>query len=367
MSPLKKLQTLLKNILKTLPTHKQTFLQKLSLYETIYDNLTTNTIRNRREIYYLSTHIFKNQKVLDNLIKNTCKQLNVEQKDLNITNTLKGLYYGKLKFVINNSIVDKNYGLNLIPDMGYCSKVLHFYECCVVVEKDCMFSKICRVYMCSDDLNKGNFDGMNNSNNIKENNNINSNKNDSISRNISNSRKDNINMNSKENTFSNKFINNSRDNNNINKKINSKVNNNSYSKENILNNRNSNNKKNILLICGKGYPCMNTLKLLTLLNIKTYGIFDFDPHGLEIYMCYKKSNISINKIGINLHQVINISCTKYIKLTKLDYVKIKNLCRYTELKDELIYMRDNDMKIEIESVFNDSGFDLCEFINVYVC
>ena len=50
--------------------------------------------------------------------------------------------------------------------------------------------------------------------------------------------------------------------------------------------------RKVLLVTGKGYPCLATREFLVGLRLlqrfsKFYGLFDFDPYGLEIFSVYK--------------------------------------------------------------------------------
>ena len=52
---------------------------------------------------------------------------------------------------------------------------------------------------------------------------------------------------------------------------------------------------NGILITGKGFPDTNTRELIHILSaeykLKTYGLFDADPYGIEILNCYKFGSI----------------------------------------------------------------------------
>jgi len=47
----------------------------------------------------------------------------------------------------------------------------------------------------------------------------------------------------------------------------------------------------VLLVTGKGYPCLATREFLVALlrqfDLSFYGLFDYDPYGIEIYSVYK--------------------------------------------------------------------------------
>ena len=47
----------------------------------------------------------------------------------------------------------------------------------------------------------------------------------------------------------------------------------------------------ILLVTGKGYPCLATREFLVSIKLQFsvlfFGLFDFDPYGMEIFSVYK--------------------------------------------------------------------------------
>lgn len=110
----------------------------------------------------------------------------------------------------------------------------------------------------------------------------------------------------------------------------------------------------ILFICGKGYPCRNTILLVNKLNIRKYGIFDFDPYGLEICTKYP----SIKKIGIDIKDINLIDKQHFMILNKYDIRKINTLLKQKVYEVELFYMLKNNIKIEIEGLFSAKGFDI---------
>ncbi|TBU16343.1 subunit A of DNA topoisomerase VI [Ordospora colligata] len=58
----------------------------------------------------------------------------------------------------------------------------------------------------------------------------------------------------------------------------------------------------ILFVCGKGYPCRNTITLLRMLEKSSaaiLGLFDFDPFGIHIYSVYKYGAKTSSNLGIN--------------------------------------------------------------------
>ena len=50
-------------------------------------------------------------------------------------------------------------------------------------------------------------------------------------------------------------------------------------------------KHNVILVASKGFPDVYTRELVNILsesyNIRTFGLFDCDPFGIDIYCCFK--------------------------------------------------------------------------------
>lgn len=229
---------------------------RLRFYEIIYEMLTKSIVRNKREIYYLDVKIFKTQRVVDNLINSTCKILSLTPFSLNITNTLKGIFYGSVTFhFVSTEEMRMNNTTSLIPDMNRVRQVTTSSTLCVVVEKDTIFSKIIRE---SKDLDW-------------------------------------------------------------------------------------------LLVCGKGYPCRNTLLFLSKLsNIRIVGLFDYDPYGLDIFLNYRRI-CSIEKIGLSSEDLRNVKHS--IDLNTRDINRMKALKDRSETAQEAKEMQIGGVKAELENLF----------------
>ncbi|CAI5448365.1 unnamed protein product [Caenorhabditis angaria] len=129
-----------------------------------------------------------------------------------------------------------------------------------------------------------------------------------------------------------------------------------------------------LLVTGKGYPDICTrLVLKTLvdkLNIPIFGLFDGDPHGIEIFLTYKfgssKNHSESSDAFIPDIEWIGVfpsDSTRFpifpdqlLPLSKLDVTKIETLksrafqLSEIEICHELEFMRDFGKKIEIEAI-----------------
>ncbi|KCZ74336.1 hypothetical protein H311_04700, partial [Anncaliia algerae PRA109] len=147
---------------------------------------------------------------------------------------------------------------------------------------------------------------------------------------------------------------------------------------------NFNRIKDCLLVTGKGYPCTNTIKFLEKVNIPIFGLFDFDPYGLNIYLNYKK-HVNIERIGLSSEDILlnnsvknnlqnkqnydgNINILGYkvyelIPLSKYDYSMIKSVeNKSKELINELTFLKGLGNKIELEAMVREN----CNFYEEYI-
>lgn len=137
-------------------------------------------------------------------------------------------------------------------------------------------------------------------------------------------------------------------------------------KEAIFDRMKSKVSEKILLICGKGYPCGNTLKLLKNLqnSCNIYCLTDFDPFGLHIFLIYNACINKIRRIGIGYSDLFNYPVKKSncISLNKYDYRMIEKL-KKSQLSAEAKFIEGIGYKMEIEIVFGEKDFDIGKFIH----
>ncbi|KAK6012188.1 hypothetical protein OSTOST_22667, partial [Ostertagia ostertagi] len=100
-----------------------------------------------------------------------------------------------------------------------------------------------------------------------------------------------------------------------------------------------------LLVTGKGYPDICTRKVLRWLveklNVPIYGLFDSDPHGIEIMLTFKYGSVSDSREGrgCNVKEIqwlgfrpsdisqLPIVRHQYLKLGNHDFMKITKIRR----------------------------------------
>jgi meiotic recombination protein SPO11 len=130
----------------------------------------------------------------------------------------------------------------------------------------------------------------------------------------------------------------------------------------------------ILFICGKGYPCRNTLLLTRMLQDKAriYGLFDFDPYGLHIYTVYKHGSASapglkveaMKRMGLGRKDVEELMPMEdaLIPLSASDLKMMGVLGKYKELECDIAFLRGLGRKVEIEALLCNDGKSLETFL-----
>lgn len=120
--------------------------------------------------------------------------------------------------------------------------------------------------------------------------------------------------------------------------------------------------KNHLTICGKGFPCKNTIKLLERLEpkVKVICLTDFDPHGLYIYLHYKRSIKEIERRGVTVHDILKHKVRKEecIKMKEREMKMIRKLKEIEEVKEEALFMEGCEFKVELEAIVLQKEFNI---------
>lgn len=116
-----------------------------------------------------------------------------------------------------------------------------------------------------------------------------------------------------------------------------------------------------LVVCGKGYPCKNTIRFLKMLDACLFCLTDFDPFGLHIFMNYRRY-VNLSRIGIGYEDIFNnnVDRNSCIKLNKYDYRMIEKL-KKDDVSEEAKFIEGMGLKMEIEIVFNQPDFNIYEF------
>ncbi|EJW03175.1 hypothetical protein EDEG_02480 [Edhazardia aedis USNM 41457] len=113
----------------------------LKFYEILVEMHETSISKNKREIYYQSVKIFKNQRCIDRLVDRMAQKFCLSASDLLITASLKGLIHGNIIFKQGGADLVRP---NLIPDQKGVTEIITPCSKIVVIEKDSLFSLICQ-------------------------------------------------------------------------------------------------------------------------------------------------------------------------------------------------------------------------------
>ena len=129
----------------------------------------------------------------------------------------------------------------------------------------------------------------------------------------------------------------------------------------------------ILFVCGKGYPCRNTIRLLQAIRAKKYGIFDFDPFGMHIFSTYKNSLHcdSFERLGITSQDLFEykVSEKDLIDLAPRDKKYIENMMKRDEchaLSPDLLFIKGLGKKLEMEAFITHDPYFFEKFINLKI-
>ena len=269
---------------RTLRTGKQErILPALKFLAILYNLQHTRLPIQKRSVYYLAPALFKSQARTDALLRKACKTLKCGLGSLYIRPSLKGLFWGAVRFRMKSGSEVCLEGRNIIPDMESVASVECQARHIVVLEKDTLLHR------------------------------------------VADSR--------------------------------------------------------ILAVCGKGFPCTNTLRFLQAICGDAWKVCltDFDPHGFLIYMQYKKAVSSVRWLGLSSDDLLStgMAASEKRALTAQDARIIDNLrsrltpqcgpdcpvsCWHRSVLAELDFMTGTGAKFELEAVLLEDGFRIAEYL-----
>lgn len=80
-----------------------TMIKELKFYEIIHEMLLKNVRKTKREIFYSSPNVFKKE-VVNRIINKFLKIHKIRLIDINVSASLKGIFYGELTFIEKSKI-----------------------------------------------------------------------------------------------------------------------------------------------------------------------------------------------------------------------------------------------------------------------
>lgn len=116
-------------------------IQKIYFYSLIIEMINKKIFRNKREIYYLAVPLFKNQSTVDRLVNNLSKDFPLINNFVKAS--FKGLFYGKIEYLLNDKIIKSFNKIELIPDFSLIKEIKFYDKFCLVIEKESLFDFIC--------------------------------------------------------------------------------------------------------------------------------------------------------------------------------------------------------------------------------
>lgn len=107
----------------------------------VYKNITTETVKTKRDIYYNSPDLFKEQRDLDAIVAELANAMSVPRDALNIVASSKGLVYGAVS--INGAEANL---AKLIPSPSEIDSIVIAGRFVLVVEKDAVMNTLIQHY-----------------------------------------------------------------------------------------------------------------------------------------------------------------------------------------------------------------------------
>lgn len=109
----------------------------------IYKLLSQNSTCTKRELYYRDVELLKNMSTVERALNDISMLLNVQQWEMGVLSSSKGLIAGHLKIVIANNVLDFSNAPGSVPHDP--SDIIRFEtnaKYVLVVEKDTVFQRL---------------------------------------------------------------------------------------------------------------------------------------------------------------------------------------------------------------------------------
>lgn len=109
----------------------------------IYKNLTYHTTCTKREIYYKDVEFYKTQETVNRTVNSICVLLNVQEKDLSVMASAKGLIYGDITITFaNKETMNCNRTQQVPQNVSEIETISTKAKFVLIVEKDTVFQKL---------------------------------------------------------------------------------------------------------------------------------------------------------------------------------------------------------------------------------
>lgn len=108
----------------------------------VYKMLARNVSCTKRELYYRDVELFRNQEVINKTVNNICSMLNVQEFELGVTTSSKGLVVGALTIIIGDERINCATPRAVPQGTSAVSSFETSAEYVLVVEKDTVFQRL---------------------------------------------------------------------------------------------------------------------------------------------------------------------------------------------------------------------------------
>lgn len=132
-----------KSISLTSKTSERYFTVVIHILCEIYKLLSQNSTCTKRELYYRDVELLKNMSTVDRALNDISMLLNVQQWEMGVLTSSKGLIAGNLKIISANDVLDFSNAPGSVPHDP--SDIIRFEtnaKYVLVVEKDTVFQRL---------------------------------------------------------------------------------------------------------------------------------------------------------------------------------------------------------------------------------
>lgn len=120
----------------------RSFVLMMNVLLEVYKNMQQNSSCTKREIYYKNKDMFKTQESVNRSVNSICTMLDVQEQDLGVMASAKGLIVGDIKMVFSNDDIVDCIRVQQVPqNVSDIKNFITNAEFVLIVEKDTVFQK----------------------------------------------------------------------------------------------------------------------------------------------------------------------------------------------------------------------------------
>lgn len=121
---------------------ERTFTVTVAIMCEIYKMLARNLTCTKRELYYRDVELFRNQESVNKAVDTLCAMLNVQECELNVMSSSKGLIAGDLIISIDDEIIDCTTSRAVPSNPSAITSLESTADYVLIVEKDTVFQRL---------------------------------------------------------------------------------------------------------------------------------------------------------------------------------------------------------------------------------